>query len=89
MFTVVPPKGPQITGGKMRYSLGDLVDVNCTSANSKPAADILWFINGQPVSLQFLHGHFRFFLTFSDGFHFNFMQSLFSLDSKVHSQSCF
>jgi hypothetical protein len=53
---VTPKKGPMITGGKLRYSLGDNVDVNCTSANSKPAAEINWFINGEPVStkLKFL-----------------------------------
>ena len=49
---VTPKKGPMITGGKLRYSLGDNVDVNCTSANSKPAAEINWFINGKPVSVH-------------------------------------
>ena len=49
---VTPKKGPMITGGKLRYSLGDNVDVNCTSANSKPAAEINWFINGEPVSTK-------------------------------------
>lgn len=50
VFAVLPKEDPVITGGKLRYSLGDPVDVNCTSANSKPAADISWFINGKPVS---------------------------------------
>ena len=53
-FLVLPKKGPLITGGKLRYSLGDNVDVNCTSANSKPAAEINWFINGEPVSTKYL-----------------------------------
>ena len=51
---VTPKKGPMITGGKLRYSLGDNVDVNCTSANSKPAAEINWFINGEPVSTKLM-----------------------------------
>ena len=49
-ISVLPKEGPLITGGRLRYSLGDRVDVNCTSAESKPAAEIRWFINGQPVS---------------------------------------
>jgi len=48
MFVVVLPKdGPKITGGKDRYSVGDTVNVNCTSKASKPAADIQWIINGK------------------------------------------
>lgn len=54
LVVVLPEKGPLITGGKLRYSLGDRVNVNCTSENSKPAADIRWFINGQPASREFL-----------------------------------
>jgi hypothetical protein len=47
---VLPKGGPVIDGGKQRYSLGDTVDLNCTSTNSKPAADLFWSINGEPVS---------------------------------------
>lgn len=54
LVVVTPKKGPMITGGKLRYSLGDNVDVNCTSANSKPAAEINWFINGEPASREYL-----------------------------------
>ena len=50
VFSALPRGGPTIKGGRLRYSLGDSVDVNCTSADSKPAADLHWFINGQPVS---------------------------------------
>ncbi len=32
-----------------KYKLGDTVDVNCTSKESKPAADLTWYINRQPV----------------------------------------
>lgn len=41
--------GPTITGGKPKYQVGDEVNVNCTSAKSKPPAELLWFINDQPV----------------------------------------
>ena len=53
LFSALPKTGPIITGGRLRYSLGDSVDVNCTSADSKPAADLHWLINGQPVSILF------------------------------------
>lgn len=49
VVVVLPETGPIIEGGKERYKLDDKVDVNCTSGDSKPAADLLWFINGQPV----------------------------------------
>ncbi len=47
---VLPSSDPRIDGGKLRYSLGDTVNVNCTSPNSKPATDIEWLINGVKVS---------------------------------------
>ena len=52
IFLVLPKDGPKITGGKDRYSVGDTVNVNCTSKASKPAADIQWIINGKPVSID-------------------------------------
>jgi hypothetical protein len=32
------------------YSEGEPVDVNCTSARSKPAASLSWYINDEEVS---------------------------------------
>lgn len=46
----MPKNPPTITGGKSTYRAGDLVDVNCTSAASKPAATMHWIINGRNVS---------------------------------------
>ena len=51
-FSVLPKDGPKITGGKDRYSVGDTVNVNCTSKASKPAADIQWIINGKAVRID-------------------------------------
>ena len=31
------------------YNSGDLVDINCTSFESKPAANVTWKVNDQPV----------------------------------------
>lgn len=49
-FSVLPDEGPRITGGRSRYKVGEVVRMNCTSAPSKPAALLTWFINGDPVS---------------------------------------
>ncbi|GFT14494.1 uncharacterized protein NPIL_602071 [Nephila pilipes] len=46
---ILPLEGPQITGGGNNYDLGDNITLNCTSAESKPAAKLDWFINDQLV----------------------------------------
>ncbi|XP_043279453.1 uncharacterized protein [Venturia canescens] len=53
---VLPEKGPRITGGLAKYQEGDLVQMNCTSAPSKPAALLTWFINGEPAESKNLRG---------------------------------
>lgn len=53
---VLPDEGPRITGGKARYQVGEVVRMNCTSAPSKPAALLTWFINGDPADTQYLKG---------------------------------
>ncbi|KAJ9579885.1 hypothetical protein L9F63_004487, partial [Diploptera punctata] len=52
----LPEEGPRITGGKPRYQIGDTVRVNCTSGRSKPAAQLMWFINGEQANSSFLRG---------------------------------
>lgn len=42
---VLPTEGPRISGGQPKYNVGDTVAINCTSAKSKPAATLRWFIN--------------------------------------------
>ncbi|XP_076334762.1 kin of IRRE-like protein 3 [Tachypleus tridentatus] len=44
---VLPTEGPKISGGRAKYNIGDTVMVNCTSAKSKPAATLRWYINGE------------------------------------------
>ncbi|XP_043503535.1 uncharacterized protein LOC122525045 isoform X5 [Polistes fuscatus] len=58
MVVALPENGPVITGrpGRRRYQVSDVVRFNCTSAKSKPAAMLSWFINGEPVDPQYLRG---------------------------------
>nr|CAD7205680.1 unnamed protein product [Timema douglasi] len=55
-FVALPDEGPRISGGRPRYQVGDMVRVNCTSGRSKPAAQLVWFINGQQADSSFLRG---------------------------------
>lgn len=51
---VLPDVGPQITGGRPIYQIDDQVNVNCTSGRSKPATDLMWFINGKEAPPAYL-----------------------------------
>lgn len=59
MLSVLPERGPKISGGKSRYQIGEQVNVNCTSGPSKPAAQLAWFINGEPAEHDYLL-HYRY-----------------------------
>ncbi|OXU26137.1 hypothetical protein TSAR_003323 [Trichomalopsis sarcophagae] len=58
LVVALPTEGPSITGraGRHRYQVSDVVRFNCTSAKSKPAAMLSWFINGDPVDQSLLRG---------------------------------
>jgi len=47
----LPRTQPAINGGKNNYRPGDLVNVNCTSAASKPAGNIKFFNFSIPTTL--------------------------------------
>ncbi|XP_035211375.1 uncharacterized protein LOC118185602 isoform X1 [Stegodyphus dumicola] len=47
---VLPSEGPTLTGGNQEYRIGDTVIVNCTSAKSKPAATLKWYINDELIT---------------------------------------
>ena len=49
ILTALPETGPRISGGRKTYYKGDTVRVNCTSARSKPAAKLHWFVNNHAV----------------------------------------
>ncbi|CAL1270743.1 unnamed protein product [Larinioides sclopetarius] len=52
----VPPgqEGPVITGGLPRYYVGDIVDVNCSSARSLDLPQLEWHINDKMARPEFL-----------------------------------
>ena len=51
MTVMTPPLStPTMEGVANFYNPGDLIDINCTSFESKPAAVLSWTVNGAPVS---------------------------------------
>ncbi|XP_069164540.1 uncharacterized protein [Procambarus clarkii] len=50
----IPQEKPVVRGAQERYHPGDVVRINCTSAPSKPAATLTWYINGEVVSDKYL-----------------------------------
>ncbi|XP_067009518.2 cell adhesion molecule 1 [Anabrus simplex] len=58
VVVALPDEGPRISGGRPRYQIGDKVRVNCTSGRSKPAAQLMWFINGEQADPKLLRGPF-------------------------------
>ena len=53
LVVILPSKPPVIMGGETEYSPGDFVHLNCSSFDSKPAADLTWKINGEKVRSYF------------------------------------
>ncbi|KAE8740963.1 hypothetical protein FOCC_FOCC013518 [Frankliniella occidentalis] len=57
--TLLPKDGPHITGGKPKYRVDEDVDVLCSVNRSKPAASLLWFINGEVADDKLLRGPYK------------------------------
>ncbi|XP_076330504.1 uncharacterized protein LOC143236115 [Tachypleus tridentatus] len=53
----LPAEAPKITGKNGKYRIGDTVSVNCSSAKSKPAATLRWYINDLPVGPEYETSH--------------------------------
>lgn len=52
---VIPSRRrPRVSGSSSRYDVGDLVDINCTSAKESTPPILRWFINDREVSIIFL-----------------------------------
>ena len=47
LLPAVPRGGPHIQGYKTEVSLGDELQLNCTSLKSKPAAKLQFYINNK------------------------------------------
>ena len=52
LVLVLPATPPVIMGGELEYSIGDFLHLNCSSFESKPAADLSWFINDKKVNIK-------------------------------------
>jgi len=51
LVVVTPQNGPSISGhGNKRYSVGETLDLNCSSEATLPPANLTWYINQRPVS---------------------------------------
>ncbi|KAG8177940.1 hypothetical protein JTE90_000803 [Oedothorax gibbosus] len=52
----VPPgmEGPSIEGAAARYSVGDFVHVNCSSAKSEESSQLQWYVNENQAQPEFL-----------------------------------
>ncbi|TMW40082.1 hypothetical protein DOY81_014838, partial [Sarcophaga bullata] len=48
-----PTQRPIITGIHSRYRLGDIINGNCSSDYSKPAANLTWWINDIQYSFDY------------------------------------
>ncbi|KAG1680255.1 hypothetical protein GQR58_012485 [Nymphon striatum] len=51
---VLPKSRPKIKGRKKRYKIGDIVNLDCISSPSHPAASLYWTINGKKVWLTYV-----------------------------------
>ena len=45
----LPAEAPTIQGEESHYAPGDFLHLNCSSYESKPAADLSWYVNDQKV----------------------------------------
>ena len=53
----LPAEAPTIEGGRELYAPGDFLHLNCSSYESKPAADLSWFINDQKADGSYVIPH--------------------------------
>lgn len=46
------PSGPPVISGTVRdrFHVGEEVNINCTSSDSYPAAELIWYINDVQVN---------------------------------------
>ena len=52
LVIILPKEPPLITGGKSEYFPGQLLSLNCSSKESKPAPLLSWSINEKKVKIN-------------------------------------
>lgn len=52
LVTEEPKSKPILSTEKFKYSVGELIRVNCTSYSGYPSPNITWFINHRQVSIN-------------------------------------
>ncbi|XP_054706943.1 uncharacterized protein LOC129216751 [Uloborus diversus] len=61
----VSQDGPSITGGRLRYQEGNVVNINCTAIKSHPPAELRWYINDKEANRDYLRHYMP--IRFPDG----------------------
>lgn len=56
-MVVLPSHDPYISGLKTRYRLDETLKANCTSKDSRPATNLTWLVNGNPVKPDRIRRH--------------------------------
>ncbi|RWS20889.1 beat protein-like protein [Leptotrombidium deliense] len=54
MHLDLPKEDPLIEGTRSEYHIGDTINVSCKAGPSKPAAQLMWFINDTPAPEVYL-----------------------------------
>ena len=67
IVVAIPRSGPHMQGYKADVSLGDELQLNCTSLYSKPAANLQFFINNEVVSNKSGWAHLRRYTITNEG----------------------
>lgn len=45
-------KDPHITFNQANYTVGDILDANCTSSPATPVPELTWLVNGKKVRIE-------------------------------------
>ncbi|XP_023936520.2 uncharacterized protein LOC112044789 [Bicyclus anynana] len=53
---LLPNKKPRVRGLQNEYSIGDLLEANCTSTRSRPKTQVMWLINDQMAAKKYTRG---------------------------------
>ena len=61
------PKGPpHIKSVPAEYSIGQWVNLNCTSEPSRPPARLTWIVNNAEVSISIAHIHLKSIIVYKE-----------------------